>query len=322
MIKKIGIVTSGGDAPGMNAAISAVTRKAISNGIEVVGILDAYKGVCESNFVPFGTKEVEGIINRGGTILGTVRMPEFSDMKLVQLGADKLKEAGIEALVVIGGDGTFRGGNDLTKVGVNCIGIPATIDNDIKKTDRTIGYDTALNTCVEAIEKIKDTTISHHRCMIVEVMGNKSGYLAINTGIATGADIIIAPETGYDEDKVIEKVLELKKAGKEYVLIVACEKFFSIPDLAKAIAEKTEYDTRYTVLGHIQRGGSPTASDRVLATRFGEKAVSLLMEGKGGLTVTYKNGEIIALPIDEVVNAERDISEHLELMRTFNELSK
>lgn len=305
MIRKIGILTSGGDSPGMNAAIRAVTRTAISSGIEVVGIKDGYKGLVNGDYINFNKHSVSEILSRGGTILGSSRLPEFSQEEVMMKGVNKLQESNIDALVVIGGDGTYRGADALTKHGVNCIGLPGTIDNDIQGTDFTIGFDTALETIVECVDKLKDTSSSHHRCSVVEVMGNKCGDLAIYSGISCGAEILITPETGYDEEAVLEKLKYLELQGKNHAIVIVSEKVCDVNALADKASKATGFAGRATILGHIQRGGSPTPGDRVLASRMGNKAVELLIQGIGGHCVGIKNNEIISMPIEECINMPR-----------------
>ncbi len=305
MLRKIGILTSGGDSPGMNAAIRAVTRTALASGIEVVGIRDGYKGLVEGLYVPFERSSVSETISRGGTILGSARLPEFKNEDVLMKGVNKLKEAGIDALVVIGGDGTYRGADALTRHGVNCIALPGTIDNDIEGTDYTIGFDTALNTVVECVDKLRDTSNSHHRCSVVEVMGNHCGDLAIYSGISCGAEILITPETGYDEEAVLEKLRYLENQGKKHAIVIVSEKVCDVKALADKISIATGFAGRATILGHIQRGGSPSPSDRVLASRMGAKAVELLVAGIGGHCVAIRNNEIISMPIEECVSMPR-----------------
>lgn len=311
MINKIGVLTSGGDAPGMNAAIRAVTRVAINAGIEVVGIRNGYRGLINGEFVPFSKKDVSDILNRGGTVLGSARLPEFKDEEMQDKAVKILKDNNIDALVVIGGDGTYRGALALTKKGVNCIGIPGTIDNDISGTDTAIGFDTALNTIVECIDKLRDTSSSHHRCFVVEVMGNRCGDLATYSAIAAGSEIVVTPETGYDEEEILNKMHYLDTLGKNHAIAIVTEKLCDVNKLAKLINDNTRYAGRATVLGHIQRGGSPTPNDRVLASRFGEKAVELLINGIGGHCVGIKDAKIISMPIDEALNTPRISNKHL-----------
>ena len=305
MLRKIGILTSGGDSPGMNAAIRAVTRTALSNGIEVVGIHDGYKGLVEGNYEAFDKNLVSETISRGGTILGSARLPEFKDEEVVLKGCEQLKKNNIDAVVVIGGDGTYRGADSLTKHGINCIALPGTIDNDIQGTDFTIGFDTALTTIVECVDKLKDTSSSHHRCSIVEVMGNRCGDLAIHSGISCGAEILITPETGYDEEAVLEKIKYFESRGKNHAIVIVSEKVCDVNALADKISKTTGFAGRATILGHIQRGGSPTARDRVLASRMGSKAVELLIAGVGGHCVAIRNEEIISMPIEECISMPR-----------------
>ncbi|MBR2801840.1 MAG: 6-phosphofructokinase [Erysipelotrichaceae bacterium] len=305
MIRKIGVLCSGGDSPGMNAAIRSVTRVALNRGIEVVGIRNGYKGLIEKNFVPFGKTSVSEILARGGTILGSARLPEFKNEEVVKKAADILREAKIDALVVIGGDGSYKGANALTKQGINCIGLPGTIDNDISGTDYTIGFDTALNTIVECVDKLRDTSSSHHRCSVVEVMGNHCGDLAVFAGISCGAEIVITPETGYDEEMIMEKLAHLDNAGKNHAIVIISEKITDVAALASKISTNTGFAGRATVLGHIQRGGSPSPSDRLLASRMGEKAVDLLIEGVGGHCIGIVDNEITSMPIEEALQTPR-----------------
>ena len=306
MIRKIGVLTSGGDAPGMNAAIRSVTRTALSNGIEVVGIRDGFKGLVEGSFVSLERSSVSNLLSRGGTMLGSARLPEFRQEEVVLKACEKLQEAQIDALCVIGGDGTYRGGVALTKHGINCIGLPGTIDNDIPGTDFTIGFDTALHTIVDAVDKLRDTSSSHHRCSIVEVMGNRCGDLAIYSGLSTGAEILITPETGYDEDLVVEKLAYLERQGKSHAIVIVTEKVCDVNNLSAKVSAKTGFSGRDTVLGHIQRGGSPTPNDRVLASRLGEKAVDLIIGGIGGHCVGIDNNAIVHMPIDEALDMPRE----------------
>ncbi len=302
MIERIGILTSGGDSPGMNAAIRAVTRIAIANGIEVIGINDGYKGLVEGNFKELNKFDVSDIIDRGGTILGSARLKEFKDIKVQEKAIQTLKEAKINALVVIGGDGSYRGAMALTKLGINCIGLPGTIDNDIPATDFTIGFDTALKTVVECIDKLRDTSSSHHRCSVVEVMGNRCGDLAFWSAISCGAEAVITQETGYDEEALLENLHYLDSVRKKkHAIVVISEKITDVNELARKISANTGFSGRATVLGHIQRGGSPTPTDRVLAARMGEKAVDLLIQGIGGHCVGIVDNEIVSYPIDEAL---------------------
>ncbi len=309
MVKCIGVLTSGGDAPGMNAAIRAVTRTCLNKGIKVYGVRLGYKGLHEGDFVEFDSHSTRNIINVGGTFLKSARFPEFKDPAVRQEAINQMKKVGMEALIVIGGDGSYAGALKLTEMGVNCIGIPGTIDNDIPDTDFTIGFDTALNTIVDALDKLRDTSASHQRCTILEVMGRRCGDLAVHAGIACGAEMIVTSESGFDENEVIETLKKSKASDKKHAIVVITEHITDVNVLAKHIEEATGFETRANVLGHMQRGGRPTARDRVLATRMGIKAVELLEEGKGGLCISDVKGEIIGLPIEEVLGDKRKVNE-------------
>lgn len=318
MIRRIGILTSGGDAPGMNAAIRAVTRVALANGFEVMGIKDGYRGLVEGNYIPMDKSTVSDILNRGGTVLGRpfngIQRPGIQK-KAVQT----LQNAKIDAVVVIGGDGSYRGAMALTKLGINCIGLPGTIDNDIPGTDFTIGFDTALNTVVEAVDKLRDTSSSHHRCSVVEVMGNRCGDLAVWAAISCGAEIVITPETGYDELDVLERLRYLDKAVKKrHAIVVISEKIADVDELARKISQNTGFAGRATVLGHVQRGGSPSPRDRVLASMMGEKAVDLLMDGVGGHCVGMIDNKVTSMPIEEALSSPRHSRK--DLYRLFDRL--
>ncbi|MEY8468032.1 6-phosphofructokinase [Faecalibaculum rodentium] len=302
MIKRIGILTSGGDSPGMNAAIRAVTRVGINSGLEVFGIYNGYKGMVEGYIEPLTKESVSDIVNRGGTILGSARLPEFKDEDVRKKAVKQLQKRGIEAVVVIGGDGSYRGALELTHMGINCIGLPGTIDNDITCTDYTIGFQTALETIVDAVDKLKDTSNSHHRCSIVEVMGNRCGDLALWSGIATGAEIIVTSETGFDEQEILDRLRDLDLIRKKkHAIIVISEKITDVHQLAKKISLNTGFSGRATVLGHIQRGGSPCPFDRMLASQMGEKAVDLLMQGIGGQCVSIRENVVQAFPIEKAL---------------------
>ena len=312
MVRKIGILTSGGDSPGMNAAIRAVTRVALGSGVEVYGIRDGYKGLLEGRMERMFRSSVSEIIGRGGTMLGSARLPEFKEEEIQNKCIDQLKKNGIDALVIIGGDGSYRGALALTKKGINCIGLPGTIDNDIPGTDFTIGFDTALRTCVENVDKLRDTSSSHHRCSIVEVMGNHCGDLALYTAISCGAEMVISPETGFDENEVLERLDYLHESvQKSHAIIIVSEKVCDVDALARKITNNTGFSGRATVLGHIQRGGSPSPFDRMLASRMGEKAVSLLLDGVGGHCVGEIDGAITSLPIEEALMRPRKSRKHL-----------
>ena len=302
MVKRIGILTSGGDSPGMNAAIRAVTRVGINAGLEVFGIYNGYKGMTEGYIEPLTRESVGEIVNRGGTILGSARLPEFKDLDVRQKAVKQLQKRGIEAVVVVGGDGSYRGALALTEMGVNCIGLPCTIDNDITCTDYTIGFQTALETVVECIDKLRDTSNSHHRCSIVEVMGNRCGDLALWSGIACGAEIIVTSETGFDEEEVLGRLRDLDLIKKKrHAIVVISEKITDVDQFAKKVSLNTGFAGRATTLGHIQRGGSPCPFDRLLASQMGEKAVDLLMQGIGGQCIAIRNNKIVAIPITEAL---------------------
>ena len=302
MVKRIGILTSGGDSPGMNAAIRAVTRVGLNSGLEVFGIYNGYKGMVEGYIEPLTRETVGDIVNRGGTILGSARLPEFKDIEFRKKDIAQLKKRGIEAVVVIGGDGSYRGALSLTEMGINFIGLPGTIDNDITCTDYTIGFQTALETVVECVDKLRDTSNSHHRCSIVEVMGNHADNLAIYSAIACGSEIVITDKTEYDENKIIE---ELKICEEEYhkkhAIIIVSEKILDVEKLANRISEETGYSGRSIVLGHIQRGGSPVPEDRILASKMAEEAICLLEKRKSGLCICMKDNQIISKNIEEAL---------------------
>ena len=309
MVKCIGVLTSGGDAPGMNAAIRAVTRTCLNRGIKIYGVRLGYKGLHDGDFIEFDRHSTRNIINVGGTFLKSARFPEFKDPAVREEAIKQMKKVGMEALVVIGGDGSYNGALKLTEMGINCIGIPGTIDNDIPDTDFTIGFDTALNTIVDALDKLRDTSSSHQRCTILEVMGRRCGDLAVHAGLACGAEMIVTSESGFDEKEIIETLKRSKASDKKHALIVITEHITDVQELAKRVEEETGFETRANVLGHMQRGGSPTARDRVLASRMGIKAVELLEEGKGGLCVSDVRGEIVGLPIEEVLGHKRTVNQ-------------
>ena len=309
MVKCIGVLTSGGDAPGMNAAIRAVTRTCLNRGIKIYGVRLGYKGLNDGDFIEFDSHSTRNIINIGGTFLKSARFPEFKDPKVREEAIEQMKKVGMEALVVIGGDGSYNGALKLTEMGINCIGIPGTIDNDIPDTDFTIGFDTALNTIVDALDKLRDTSSSHQRCTILEVMGRRCGDLAVHAGLACGAEMIVTSESGFDEEEVIETLKRSKASDKKHALVVITEHITDVHELAKRVEEATGFETRANVLGHMQRGGRPSARDRVLATRMGIKAVELLEEGKGGLCISDVKGEIVGLPIQEVLGHKRQVNQ-------------
>ncbi len=306
-IKKIAILTSGGDAPGMNATIRAIVRAGIHNGLEVYGVEEGYKGLVEGKIKLMNRDAVTNIINRGGTILGSARLPEFSQDEVAQIALDQLKSRDIDALIAIGGDGTYRGALKLTKMGLNCIGLPGTIDNDIASSEFTIGFDTAVNTAVEAIDKLRDTSNSHKRCSIVEVMGRYCGDIAYAAAVATGADLVITSETGYSLEEVIKTVKNCQNHKSRHVLIVITEHITDVRELAKQINEYTGFDSRATILGHIQRGGCPTPFDRVLASRLGNAAVEELLNGEGGKCMGVFNNKVVATPIEKALEMKKQM---------------
>ena len=312
MIKKIGVLTSGGDAPGMNAAVRAVVRSAISKGMEVYGVRRGYTGLISGDIFQMDERSVSDIIHRGGTILYTARCPEFRTAEGVAKGKARCDELGIEGLVVIGGDGSFRGAADLSAQGVLCIGLPGTIDNDIACTEYTIGFDTAMNTAMEMVDKLRDTSQSHDRCSVVEVMGRGAGHIAVNTGIACGATDIITKEVPYDLNAIAKTMLEKKSKGKQNFVVIVAEGIGHAQEIATALQEKTHIEARATVLGHVQRGGSPTVRDRVEATRMGYYAVELLEQGIGNRVVGIKDSKLVDYDIQEALSMQKpyDIKLH------------
>lgn len=309
-MKKIAVLTSGGDAPGMNAAIRAVVRKAMYHGVEVYGINHGYEGFIKGDMQPLDLGSVGGIIQRGGTKLYSARCPEFKEDEYQLKGIKKMRAAGIDGLVVIGGDGSYRGAMALTKKGFPCVGVPGTIDNDVPGTEYTIGFDTALNTVIESIDKIRDTATSHENSFIVEVMGRDAGDIALWAGLAAGAESVLIPEEEYNLEEIIGRLERGIARGKKHSIIIVAEGVMSGNELAKLLQEKAGIETRVSVLGHIQRGGSPTARDRVLASRFGAHAVEVLMEGHGGRAVGIHNHQVVDYSIEEAFNMkhEADVS--------------
>jgi len=302
MQKVIGILTSGGDAPGMNAAIRAVVRSAISRGFKVYGIEDGYQGLVEGKFIELERSSVSDIMFRGGTFLGSARCLEFKQSEVQDKAIENMKKVGMDYLVVIGGDGTYRGAGALCDKGVKVVGIPGTIDNDCPGTQVTIGFQTALSTIIDAVDKLRDTSASHHRCSVVEVMGNHCGDLALYAAICCGAEIAITPEDGYDEQKVIDRLNYFDKTKKKrHSIVIVSEKLINTAELAKTISEKTPFAGRATVLGHIQRGGSPVPYDRMLATRIGDYAVQILDEGKSRCCVGVVDEKVIYTPFDKAL---------------------
>ncbi len=318
-MKRIGVLTSGGDSPGMNAAIRAVVRKAIYHGLEVYGIYYGYAGLISGDIKKLEIGSVGDIIQRGGTMLYTARCEEFKTETGQKKAIEQLKKFGIEGLVVIGGDGSYRGAEKLTQHGFPTIGVPGTIDNDIPGTDFTIGFDTALNTIINAIDKIRDTATSHERTYVVEVMGRNAGDLALWAGLADGAETIIIPEEKYDMKEIVSRLIRGHNRGKKHSIIIVAEGVGSGIEFARRIKEETSYETRVTVLGHIQRGGSPTAADRVLASRLGAKAVELLLDGKAGQTVGIQNNQLVSHDINEILKKPHSVD--FQMYRLSQELS-
>jgi 6-phosphofructokinase 1 len=318
-MKKIGVLTSGGDSPGMNPAIRAVVRKAIFHNVEVYGIYGGYAGLVSGNIKKLELGSVGDIIHRGGTMLQSARLPEFANPEVQQKGIEQLQAHGIEGLVVIGGDGSYRGARALTQKGYPCVGVPGTIDNDIPGTELTIGFDTALNTVIDAIDKIRDTATSHERTFVIEVMGRNAGDIALWAGLAGGAETILIPEENYDMKEVAERLRSGHERGKKHSIIVVAEGVCSGYEFARQLKETTEFDTRVSVLGHIQRGGSPTVADRVLASRLGARAVELLIEGKGGRAVGIENNKLVDYDIIEALEKKHTLD--LDLFRLSKELS-
>jgi 6-phosphofructokinase 1 len=318
-MKKIGVLTSGGDSPGMNPAIRAVVRKAIFHNVEVYGIYGGYAGLVSGNIKKLELGSVGDIIHRGGTMLQSARLPEFANPEVQKKGIEQLRAHGIEGLVVIGGDGSYRGARALTQQGYPCVGVPGTIDNDIPGTELTIGFDTALNTVIDAIDKIRDTATSHERTFVIEVMGRNAGDIALWAGLAGGAETILIPEENYDMKEVAERLRSGHDRGKKHSIIVVAEGVCSGYEFARQLKETTEFDTRVSVLGHIQRGGSPTVADRVLASRLGARAVELLIEGKGGRAVGIENNKLVDYDIIEALEKKHTLD--LDLFKLSKELS-
>lgn len=310
--KNIAVLTSGGDAPGMNAAVRAVVRSAISFGMKVYGVKRGYNGLLHGDVQEMNLRSVSDIMQHGGTALFTARSPEFNTPEGVQKAADMCRKLGIDGVVVIGGDGSFRGARDLTGAGVACVGVPGTIDNDIACTDYTIGYDTALNTAMEMIDRIRDTTESHDRCSVVEVMGRRCGDIALHTAIATGAIATLVPEIPYDFEKdVIARIRLAQTTGKKHFIVVVAEGVGHTQEIAETIQSETGIESRATILGHVQRGGSPTLRDRVVASRMGYHAVELLQNGMSNRVVAMKGEQIVDFDITEALNMPRVFDENL-----------
>ena len=310
-VETIGVLTSGGDAPGMNAAIRAVVRQAIARGKKVKGLKRGYAGLLQEEIVDMDAHSVSEIIQRGGTILQTARCLEFVEPEVQKKAADICKKHGIDGLVVIGGDGSFKGAQKLAALGINTIGLPGTIDLDIACTEYTIGFDTAVNTAMEAIDKVRDTSTSHERCSIIEVMGRGAGYIALWCGIANGAEDVLLPERyDYDEQALVNHIIAGKKKGKKHHIIVNAEGIGHSASMAKRIEAATGIETRATILGHMQRGGSPTCKDRVYASTMGALAVDLLCKGASNRVVGYRHGEFIDFDVDEALAMTKGIDEY------------
>lgn len=310
-MKTIGVLTSGGDAPGMNAAVRAVVRTAISLGMTVKGVRRGYAGLIEDDIFDMDARSVSDVINRGGTLLYTARCPKFRTEEGVLEAVDTCKKHGIEGLVVIGGDGSFRGALELSRHGVPCIGVPGTIDNDIACTEYTIGFDTAMNTAMEMVDKIRDTAQSHDRCSVIEVMGRHAGYIAVQTGIAVGATAIMVPEVPVNIESIIRKINTTKSNGKKHFIVIVAEGVGGVEEIAKQIMAGTGVDSRATVLGHVQRGGNPTLRDRLRATQMGYEAVHLLYQGKGNRVVAYQGSSVVNYEIEDALQMKKSFDEHM-----------
>ena len=309
-INTIGVLTSGGDAPGMNAAVRAVVRTAIANGKKVKGIKRGYAGLLQEEIEDFGRRDVSDIIQKGGTVLQTARCPEFRTKEGQEMGAEICRKHGIDGIVVIGGDGSYAGAQKLAALGINTIGVPGTIDLDIACTDYTIGFDTAVNTAMEAIDKVRDTSTSHERCSIIEVMGRGAGYIALWCGIANGAEDVLLPEKyDYDEQRLVNNIIESRKRGKQHHIIINAEGIGHSTSMARRIEAATGMETRATILGYMQRGGSPTARDRMMASLMGAYAVDLLCAGKSNRVVCERNGELTDLDIDEALAMQKHLDD-------------
>lgn len=319
-VTTIGVLTSGGDAPGMNAAIRAVVRTALAMGIKCYGIRRGYNGLIEGDVFEMSVRDVSDIIHRGGTYLFSARSPMFKTEEGMQSAMDTCRKYGINGIVVIGGDGSFRGARDLSLRGIPCVGVPGTIDNDISSTEYTIGFDTAMNTAMEMVDRLRDTTQSHERCSVVEVMGRHAGWLALETGIAVGATAILVPEVPFDIDKdIISKINKTQQTGKKHFIIIVAEGVGEVSKLAKEIEEKTGIESRATVLGHVQRGGRPTVRDREMASCMGNYAARLLSEGIGNRVVAYREGKLVDFDIFEALSMTKPFN--IEKYETANTIS-
>ena len=315
-MKKFAVLTSGGDAPGMNAAVRAVVRTALHDGMEVMGVYRGYNGLINGDLKPMNLSSVSDVIHRGGTFLYSARSPEFRTEEGMQKAIATCKEQGIEGVVVCGGDGSFRGAQDLSRRGIPCVGIPCTIDNDISSTEETIGYDTALNTALGMVDKLVDTSESHDRCSVIEVMGRNAGYIALNIGISVGATSVIIPEVAFDFEKdVLGRIREAAQTGKKHFIVVVAEGVdMGVTEMAKLIEGELGIETRATILGHVQRGGSPTVRDRVLASRMGHMAVKLLEEGKSNRVVALQKEQLVDFDIEEALAMKKELDVDLYKM--------
>ena len=315
MVKRIGVLTSGGDAPGMNAAIRAVVRSGIDHGLEVYAIYNGYLGMYEGNIERMYRKSVSDKLRLGGTFLGTARLPEFEEEEVRKVAIENLRHFDIDAVVCIGGNGTYMGAYALSQMGMPTVGIPGTIDNDIVGSDYTIGFDTALNTAVECVDKLRDTSSSHHRCSIVEVMGRNCGDLALWTAIATGAEYVITKETGLDMEELLDNINKAAKT-KNHAIIIVAEHMVDVNFLAQEVSTKTPFQARASVLGHIQRGGKPSARDRVMASEMGVKAVEALLDGESGVCVCIADEKYVTKPILEALDGENNLKEKLKVFKS------
>ena len=310
-IKTIAVLTSGGDAPGMNAAIRAVVRTALSRGLKVKGIKRGYNGLLNEEIMDMAARNVSDILQRGGTVLGTARCLEFKELEYQKKGADICRKHGIDGIVVIGGDGSYRGAQALSRQGINTVGLPGTIDLDIACTDYTIGFDTAVNTAMQAIDKVKDTSSSHERCSIIEVMGRHAGYIALWCSVANGAEDVLLPEKyDFNEQEIINHIIESRKRGKTHHIIINAEGIGHSTSMARRIEAATGMETRATILGYMQRGGSPTATDRYYASIMGAYAVDVMLQGRTNRVVGYKAGEFVDFDIEEALKMKKSIDEY------------
>ncbi len=320
MVHKVAVLTSGGDAPGMNACIRSVIRAGLKEGLDMYVVYQGYRGLVEDLIVQVDRNFVSDIINHGGTILNSARLPEFKQLEVQMKAVENLKKNGIDGLVVIGGDGTYRGARELSKLGINTIGLPGTIDNDIPSTDYSIGFDTCLNTICECVDKIRDTTASHQRATFIEVMGNHCGDLALNSGIAEGVEMIISSDHPMTEEDVCNKLIDLKGGKKKHSLIIVSEKIFpNLYEFAQRVEKKTGIECRAEVLGHLQRGGSPSARDRILATEYGVEAIKALLNGETNVCIGIKNDKMVHTKIDDALQMKRNVhSDLLNIIRLVN----